>query len=74
MFGFVSKSNPVKDIYCVGVAVDGTAYMYPCFSLSYLEALKQALMQHEEAGLPLPAGTNRCVYGSHIAGWVSRQA
>jgi hypothetical protein len=64
MFDLVSKGNSVKDVYCIGVVVDGAAYMYGCDSLNHGEALEMALTQHRAAGISVPVGTDCYVYGA----------
>ena len=64
MFDLVSKSDPLKDIYCIGVVVDGAAYMYGCDCFNHWEALEMALIQHRAAGISIPVGTYCYVYGA----------
>ena len=63
MFDLVSKSDPLKDIYCIGVVVDGAAYIYGCDCFNHWEALEMALIHYRAAGISISAVTDCYVYG-----------
>lgn len=54
------KLVPVLDLFTVSIFVGKTLYAYFPICSGHSEAMHMAASEHEEAGLPLPAGT-RCI-------------
>jgi hypothetical protein len=59
----VMKNNkPKKDVYAVGIHVDGRVYLHPCFSSNHRKAFEMAVANHKQTWGPLPSDF-RCLVG-----------